>query len=100
MLSLVNIESLHKMQGITAKDIAKWRSGEVVMNLEDVGRVTVQLLKQRKIYISKNNHHEVQTKAIRIKQLNLKLSEDADGANAALHDIIDEYSDVIHDFLK
>lgn len=100
ILSLIAIESLNDKHGVTAQNIIDWRNGSKSMSLEDVGRLTLVLLKQRKIFISKNNHHDVQTKAIRVKQLNAKISEDAEGVYGTLHEIIDEYIDVVHDFLK
>lgn len=100
LIALVTDNTSHNIIGVTSEDIRSWKTGHSSPTLEQIGAVTVFLLKQKRIFVSKDNHANAQIKVIRAKQINLRLSDDAVGADATLHEVIDEALDEVISFLE
>ena len=100
LLTLVTNDSLRHLSGVSAHDLKAWRAGQSQMSLEDIGRITVLLLKQRKIYVSSDSHVNAKERLLVAKDLNDKLSESAEGPNNTLHKLIDESLSTVFDFIK
>ena len=86
----------NRPSGITANDIKSWKSGVSTPSDEQLGLLVRKLLKSKRLIIRTDDHDNALAKAVRAKQLNTKLMDDASGTDSVLHEVIDEsLSDVL-----